>query len=369
MTVRSSTSWAEIDLSAIRHNIRLIGEWIAPSEVAAVVKADAYGHGAVDVARAALDAGATRLCTFTAPEAIELRAAGINAPIICLGPVLPGDPLQIARHDITCVVDSTDTARRLAELASQFGVRLAVQLNLDSGMQRYGTSIADVAGLVRAVREHPQLQLDGVFTHLPDAANPDLAPTEHSLAQFETAADQLGIDHRHALASAAALRLPGQALSFARIGIALYGIDPAPELQLPIARQLRPVLSWRTRLLQVREVRRGERVSYGGLWTAPTDAQIGVIGAGYADGLRRGLSGGDVLIRGQRAPIIGAVCMDCAMIDLSQVGDTSPGDEVTLIGADGSDRVNAWEHADRLNTIPYEILTGIAARVPRVVVG
>lgn len=365
-TVRSATSWVEVDPSAVRHNLALLRQAAAPAAVAAVVKADAYGHGAVTVARAALDAGASRLCTFTVREAIDLRCAGIDAPILCLGPVLSGDCSGIAKHDISCVVDSAITAQRLAVAARSVSRPIAVHINLDSGMHRYGHSMDQAMVLVEAVRCHAELLLEGVFTHFADASNPDQTATTVALDRFHRAADRIGAPIRHASASAATFLLPQDGLDFVRAGIALYGIDPAPELSTALTGQLQPVLSWRTRIIATRRVRTGETVSYGGLWTAPADTRIGVIGVGYADGLRRSLSGADVLIRGRRAPIRGAICMDSAMIDLTDIPQSEAGDVVTIIGDGGDNRITAWELANRIDTIPYEIVTGIAMRVPRI---
>ncbi len=366
MPATSSTSWAEIDLAALQHNVNLLRRQASPADVAAVVKADAYGHGAAAVARAAIEAGASRLCVFTVNEAVELREAGIDADIVCLGPVLDGDPPAVARFDIAAVVDSDETAARLSAAAAGANARVRVHLNLDAGMQRYGQPIDAAETLAASVRGRERLTLEAVFTHFPDAGNPDSSETLDAFRRFQQAADRIGASLRHAAASAATFNLPETALDFVRAGIALYGIDPAPELAHPQAKRLRPVLSWRTRLLSIRSVSRGEPVSYGGLWTAARDSRIGVIGAGYADGLRRALSpGGDVLIAGQRAPIRGTICMDSSMIDLTDIPAASVGDVVTIIGQDAGDSISAWDLARRLDTIPYEIFTGITARVPR----
>ena len=365
----SATCWAEIDLSALRTNVEALRRQADPAGVAAVVKADAYGHGAVAIAQVALDAGAERLCVFTVREAVELREAGIAAPTLCLGPVLNGDFRQIAEHDIAAVVDSEETAIKLASAALEAGVRVRVHINIDSGMQRYGLARDRATALAKQVRAMPSLDLEAVFTHFPDATNTDRSGTHDAFRRFQRTADQIGAPMRHAAASAATFSLPQSSLDFVRAGIALYGIDPAPDLGLSAAQKLCPVMSWRASLLAIREVRQGESVSYGGLWTADRDSRIGVIGAGYADGLRRGLAEhGVVLVRGQRAPIRGAICMDSTMIDLTEIAEAVVGDTVTIIGRDGSEVISAWDLARQLDTIPYEIFTSIGARVPRVVV-
>ncbi len=365
----SATCWAEIDLSALRTNVEVLRRQAEPAGVAAVVKADAYGHGAVAIAQSALEAGVERLCVFTVREAVELRAAGIAAPILCLGPVLYGDSGQIAEHDIATVVDSDGTAIKLASAALEAGVRVRVHINIDTGMQRYGLARDRAIALAEQVRAMPSLDLEAVFTHFPDAANADRSGTHDAFRRFQRTANQIGAPMRHAAASAASFNLPQSSLDFVRVGIALYGMDPAPDLVLPAAQELRPVMSWKTSLLAIRQVRQGESVSYGGLWTADRDARIGVIGAGYADGLRRRLAEhGAMLVRGQRTPIRGAICMDSTMIDLTDITEAAVGDTVTIIGRDGSDAISAWDLARQLDTIPYEIFTSISARVPRVVV-
>lgn len=362
----SATSWAEVNLAALRHNVDLLRRQASPAGVAAVVKADAYGHGAIPIARAALEAGAVRICVFTVREAVELREAGIDAPILCLGPVLAEDPDPIAALDIGVVVDSATTVRRLAEASQRAARTIRVHINIDAGMQRYGLQPAQAIELAHVARSVDVLELEGVLTHFADAGNSQRQLSLNALQRFQETADQIGAPLRHAAASAAVFNLPQASFDFVRAGIALYGIDPAPELSDPAASQLQPVMSWRTRLLAIRQVAAGESVSYGGLWTAERDSRIGVTGVGYADGLARRMSpGGDMLVRGQRAPICGAICMDTTMIDLTEIPNATVGDVVTVLGVDRSQSISAWDMAGRLDTIPYEILTGISDRVPR----
>ena len=367
MPVQSAASWTELDLDALRHNVGVLQRQASGADVAAVVKADAYGHGAIDIARAALDAGSASLCVFTVAEAVELREAGLSAPILCLGPVMPHEASLVAAHGISAVVDSESTADLLAETARTAGRRQPVQLNIDSGMQRYGLPHQQAIDLAATVRQRPALDLEAVFTHFPDAT--DRAASLDALHRFQITADAIGAPRRHAAASSAIFHLPEASLDMVRAGISLYGVDPAPE-RSSAASQLRPVLSWRTTILAVRNVAAGESVSYGGLWTAARDSRIGVAGVGYADGLPRALfDGGSMLVHGQRCPIRGAVCMDSTMIDLTHVPEASAGDAASIIGADASESITACEIARAVGTIPYEILTGISARVPRRVVG
>ncbi len=364
MDSATGLSWVEVDLAALRHNVELLRRAAGGAALAAVVKADGYGHGAAAAARAALEAGAERLCVFTVGEAAALRRAGLRAPILLLGPLLPNQLETAVQLELAVTVRTATEARALAQASQTAGRRTAVHINIDAGMQRLGLS-ADAAALTAgAVRESPPLRLEGVYTHLPDAFGGDPAPTRAAFRQFLQHAARIGAPIRHAAASAALLRFPETALEMVRPGLALYGAGPLPGAA---ASGLQPALSWRAPLLMVRTVRAGQSVSYGGRWTAQHDSVIGVIGAGYADGLRRSLwSSGEVLIHGRRAPLAGTICMDMAMADLTHVPNAAAGDVVTLIGRDGPEHISAAEMAERCGTIAYELLTGIAPRVQRI---
>ena len=358
-----ATSWVEVDLPAIAHNVRTLRQRCGrakPVGLAAVVKADGYGHGAAAVAQAALDAGAERCCVFSTREAETLRRAGIHAPILVLGPIRPRDYDRAARLDLTLSVADIDTAQGLAQAARAAGRRTRVHLNIDSGLSRFGLRPADAPALAAQIRRCASLELEGVFTHFPSPTAADDRPTRDAFAAFMAAADQIGAPLRHAAASAAALRFPQMTLDFVRAGIALYGVAPDPTSAIA----LRPALSWHAELVARRHLRAGEAVSYGGRWRAPRDTTIGVLGVGYADGLRRALSGACVSINGRRAPIVGAICMDAAMIDLGPQASDRVGDIATLIGAE--DDLTASARAERLGTTPYEVLTAIGPRVARV---
>lgn len=362
----SATSWAEISLDAVGRNVRALQRQAGRARVAAVVKADGYGHGAATIARAALDAGASLCAVFSISEALHLREHGIDSPILVLGPILPEDAPEIVRLGLTVIADRAESVQRLEAAAAAAETVVDVHLNLDGGMQRFGLTHAGALELAAFVRRCAHLRLEGVMTHFPSAGAADPNRTLDAFRAFVETAARIGAPVRHAAASAALCRFPQTALELVRPGIALYGIDPLRTGAL----KLEPVLSWKARLLAIRDLKRGESVSYGGLWTAPSEARIGVIGAGYADGLRRSVSGpGTALVRGQRAPYAGAVCMDCAMIDLTRIPDAQVGDSVTLIGSDGEARITAWEMAEWSGAIPYEICTGIGPRVARLVVG
>lgn len=359
-----SGSWAEIDLAAIRSNVAVLRRAAGPAAIAAVVKADGYGHGAVPVARAALEAGATRLCVFALREAAQLRAAGLQAPILLLGPLPPGQAARAVQLGLTVSLRTPAEVEACAQASRAAAHPTPVHLNIDAGMQRLGLTPSEAITLAAAVRSHASLRLEAVYTHLPDAAEGDPARTRDAFARFLETAEAIDPPLRHAAASAAAFRFPETALDLIRPGIALYGEEPhddAPDYGL------RPALSWRARLLAVRDVPPGQPVSYGGLWTAQRRSRIGVVAVGYADGLPRALwNRAAMLVRGRRAPIAGAICMDLTMIDLTDIPDAAEGDTVTLIGRDAAERISATDLAQQAGMLSYEVLTGIAARVPRV---
>ena len=365
------SAWAEIDLAALRWNAAALRRVAPGAAIAAVVKADGYGHGAVEAARAALEGGAERLCVFAPQEAVALREAGLRAPILALGPLPPAQAELAARLELTVSLRRIEEVEACAEAARAEQRETAVHLNIDGGMQRLGLGAPEALALAAAVRERDSLRLEGVYTHLPDAVGADPAPIRETFTRFLETADAIGAPIRHAAASAALLRFPEMALEMARPGIALYGASPfGADMQCgdaDVQCGLRPALSWRAPLLAVREVAAGESVSYGGLWTAQRDSRIGVVGVGYADGLRRSLwDRGEMLVRGRRAPITGTVCMDMTMIDLTEIPEAAEGDTATLIGTDGAEQIRATELAERAGTLSYEVLTGIAPRVRRV---
>ena len=359
-------SWAEIDLGALRWNTAALRRAAGGAAVAAVVKADGYGHGAVEVARTALDAGAERLCVFSLREAVALRADGIRAPILLLGPLPPGAAEQAVGLDLTSSLRRPDEVESCARASQAAERRTAVHINVEGGMQRLGLAATEAIALAEAVRSHDSLWLEGVYTHFPDAGAADPTPTREAFERFLITAKAIGAPLRHAAASAAMLRFPEMALEMVRPGIALYGESPFSSA---VQCALRPALAWRAPLLAVRDVPAGESVSYGGLWTAQRDSRIGVVAVGYADGLSRVLwDRTEMLVRGRRVPITGTICMDLTMIDLTDVPEATEGDTVTLIGEDGEERIGAAELAAHAGTLAYEVLTGIGPRVRRVYV-
>jgi alanine racemase len=366
----SRWAWADIDLDALAHNIGVLRKAAAPAGVWAVVKADAYGHGAVAVGVAALEAGCDGLCVALTAEGVALRRAGITAPILVLSEQPPEHAATIVAHDLTPTVTTVEAIDALAAVGHGTGVHVKV----DTGMHRVGATPADVPALIAHIEAAgPAVRLAGIFTHLAVADEVDDPYTADQLARFD---DMLhGLDRAaldgvvvHAGNSAGALAHPEARRTFVRAGIAMYGISPGAGVD-DLAAGLRPVLSLRARVSFVKRLAVGSRVSYGLRHELPADANVATVPLGYADGVRRGLTNvGDVLIGGRRRRIIGSVTMDQLMVDCGD-DDVRRGDEVVLIGRQGDERITAEEWAAHLGTIGYEIVCGIGPRVPRRLLG
>lgn len=360
-------AWADIDLDALAHNVGVLRAAVAPAELWAVVKADAYGHGCVAVARAAIEAGCAGLCVALTGEGVRLRAAGIDAPVLVLSEQPLDDAAAIVAHGLTPTVTTRAAVDALvAAGASGIGVHVKV----DTGMHRVGVAPGDVAALVEHIgAAAPAVRLAGVFTHLAVADEPDDPYSAQQLQAFDTAlaalpAGALDGVAVHVANSAGGLAHPAARRSLVRAGIALYGVSPGPALD-DLAGDLRPVLSLHARVSFVKRLTAGERLSYGLRHTLAADTNVATVPLGYADGVRRALTNnGDVLIGGRRRPIIGTVTMDQFMVDCGD-DPVERGDEVVLIGSQGDERITAEEWAERLGTIGYEVLCGIGPRVPR----
>lgn len=363
---------AEIDLSAIAANVALACRLAGPeTRVMAVVKADAYGHGAVPVARVALGAGATWLGVAIPEEAVPLREAGIACGILVLGPIAPDQADLVAAHDLDQCVSDQAQAEALDRAARARGRVLALHLKVDTGMGRVGLRPREVRRVAEKIWALPSVRLAGLMTHFADAEADEPGFAREQLVRFAEAARELaaaGIPAplRHAANSAALLFLPEARLDLVRPGIMLYGYHPRGPRGGPES-PLRPALRLRTAISQIQDVAQGESVSYGRTFVAPRDLRVATLPVGYADGCGRLLSNrGRVLIRGQRVPIVGRVCMDMTMVDVSGFPDVRVGDEAVLIGRQGADEITADEVAELQGTISYEVLCRIGPRVPRV---
>ena len=346
-------------------------ERLAPgTKFLAVVKADAYGHGAVPVAKAALGAGADMLAVAIVDEGVELRRAGITCPILVLGGIEPAAADMVVKADLTQVVFSEESIRALRTSGLKFGRTAKVHLKLETGMNRIGVQTAQrVRELVHLIDSMPWIELTGCFTHMATADEDSSEDTHAQIARFSALCDAIAEIHpesitRHAANTASIFRYPQAHFDMVRGGIALYGYPPfAADLGL------QPAMRWMARAVYVKTIHPGDKVSYGGLFEAGKETRVMTVPVGYADGYRRGLTGkGCVLVRGQRAPILGRVCMDQIMVDVTDIPGAQAGDEVVLLGAQGNDMIDADEMAAWLSTISYEVICSPSARVPRVYV-
>lgn len=364
-------TYIEVDLDAVAHNVRALKQHIGPTvALIAVVKANAYGHGAVEVARAALAHGADRLAVARAHEGVQLREAGIMAPILVMNYTrLAGIDAAVA-HDLTLTVTEWPAAQRIAHLAYTFGRPIGVHVKVDTGMGRFGLLPDEVVPFFDRLRTLPGLEVEGIFSHFSVADGPDKTYTweqfhafERVLAGLEAAGYRVPL--RHIANSAATLDLPLMHLDAVRIGIAMYGLRPSDDAEPAVP--LIPALSLKSHVARVRRLPAGASISYGRTFTTPHAMPVALIPVGYGDGYHRLLSNrGAVLINGQRAPIVGRVCMDQFVVDISAAGPVALDDEVVLIGKQGNAVITAEEVARWAETINYEVTTSLLPRAPRI---
>jgi len=362
--------WAEIDLGAIAKNIggfrALVGD---RTRLCAVVKADGYGHGATQVARAALDAGADWLAVALVSEAAELRRAGFLGPVLVLGCPPPELAREAALLGLRVTVVSAAHARAFSDAGAALGRRVKAHLKIDTGMGRIGTRFGEAPGEAAAIARLPGIELEGAYTHFAGADAADLSYARLQLERFMAAVEAieargLRLELRHAANSAATLVLPEARLDLVRPGIAIYGLAPSPETALPFP--LSPAMRLLARVAAVKELGPGESVSYGMTWRTPGKCDIATLPLGYADGYSRLLSGrGWVGLKGGKAPIVGRVCMDMCMADTTGLG-AGQGDVAEIYGGSGP---GLDEVAALMGTINYEVACAVGKRVPRLYVG
>lgn len=371
MTMPVST-WVEVDLDRFADNLRAIRARRAPGhQLLLVVKADAYGHGAVEIAEAAAAEGVAVLGVATLHEGIQLRQAGSRLPIVVLSPLLPSEVDEAAVHELEPTVCDLAFADRLAEAASRLGRPLRCHVEVDTGMGRIGVAEGEAEAFVAALAERPGLRLASVYTHFPDADGGDLAFTHAQIARFRALVERLERSgHRpprlHAANSAGVLNVPEADLDWSRVGLLAYGVLP-PAPREPV--DVRPVMTFKSRLVQVRDHPAGATISYGRTFVAPRAMRVGVVAVGYGHGYSWLLSNrGEVVVRGRRVPIVGRVTMDLTMVDLAAAPQAAVGDEVVLFGADGAAAVPIEEVAAWSETLPYEIMCTIGKRVTRIYV-
>jgi alanine racemase len=366
-----------ISLSALRHNAQLLRDLVGPQHAAFVVKGNAYGHGMVETALA-IEPLAARLCTYTYEEGLALRDGGITVPILVLGPVPPRALEEALRADLELTLwDTKQFVRALASAARKRRTRARVHLKVNTDLNRLGLEPHELVDAVEDYLRLPELAITGIFSHLASAEEIDSPYTMHQLAAFDRAlahVKPLLDGHRiapvrHIAASAAAMLWPQTRLDMSRFGIALYGLWPSPKTRAalePNAPELRPALSYVSQIAAVRCVPAGASVGYGGSFHAPRDMRIGVVPAGYADGVPRLLSNrGAFVVDGARCAIVGRVAMNMTQIDLTDAPQARPGSAVTLIGSDGDACVSADDWAGWAQTINYEIVARLPAELPR----
>jgi len=363
--------WIEVDLDAIADNVRALQAAAQPRHgVTAVVKAQAYGMGAAAVADAAVKAGARGAAVARISEAGRLRAAGFSAPILLLGGLDAEDDAEVLEQSLTPTLADWPTTQRLAAAARSAGRVLDVQVKVDTGMTRYGAPQDEALGIVRGLQNLPSLRLEGFYTHFAAADDPDPFFAHQQLArylaicqQLESEGHDLGL--KHAANSAGALRVPGAGLDTIRAGIALAGAYATGWV--PRVGSLRGAVALKARVVRLHTPSIGSSIGYGRTYKVYRPMRVALVACGYADGLPRACSNrGRVLIRGQRAPLVGTVSMDMAMADVSHLPDVEPGDEVVILGHQGDDEITLDEFAESAGIIPHELLVRLGSRAPRV---
>ena len=369
-------TYASVDLQALAANVAELREMARPARLCAVVKADAYGHGALAAARAALSGGADWLAVALVEEGIELRRAGLTCPILLLSEPRPSEMVEVAEHMLRPAVYSPSGLAAAAAAADARGLKLPVHLKIDTGMNRVGVRPADSLRLAEAILAKDGLVLEGLWTHCASADRPEDPFTDAQLELFESLAAPLadkvaGSFLRHTANSALLLRCANTGgaglFDLVRVGLAVYGLSPGPAQRRQVTERFRPVMNLSSEVSFVKQVGAGEGVSYGLSHRFESDTTVATVPVGYADGVRRdyGRAGGEVLIRGRRRRIVGVVTMDQLMVDCGFSSDVCASDEVVLIGSQGEETIRAEEVADRLGTIPYEVVCDIGKRVRR----
>ena len=394
--IETRPNWAEVSLSALRHNFQVVQQHVGPQvTICAVVKCNAYGHGVEECAPALEQAGARWFGVTSTDEGIVLRECGITARILVMCGLYPGEEEDALRYSLTPAVFRLEQAQALANAATRLKLEhpAAIHLKIDTGMARLGLPLAELDSFAEGVKRLPQIDLEGVFSHLASSEVVDDENTAHQIERYDRALETLAAHGlhprlRHLANSGAVSARPNAWHNFVRPGLLLYGYDyPASRhdgaavIGVP-ALPLKPVLSWKTLVLGLRDVPAGQALGYGGTYVTPGPARIAAVSVGYGDGLSRKVSihagepvapcetdpavgRGEVLVRGQRAPIVGRVSMDLTLLDVTRIPGVSIGDEVVLIGRSGDEHVSAWELARSSDTIVYETLCNLSKRVPR----
>ncbi len=364
---------AEINLDAIEHNLASIRHHIPSStKVCSVIKADGYGHGAIPLAKTLVDLGVDTFAVATCDEAMRLRKNGIDQMLLVLGYTTEADLVDIVHHSITQTIFRMDMAEKLSKVAVQVGKVAHVHILLDTGMGRLGfMPTEETVQLVKDIKQLPFISMDGVYSHFARADELDKSVCEKQYSKYQWFVERLkeeGLSDicLHLSNSATVIDLPKANYDMVRVGIATYGLYPSEEVMKDVV-ELRPVLSLKSHVILVKDVPVGQPISYGGTFVTKRTSKIATIPVGYGDGYPRALSSkGDVLIRGKRAPIIGRVCMDLLMVDVTDIEGVQNEDDVVLIGRSGKEQITVEEIAGHMGTINYEVVCQLGKRIPRV---
>lgn len=388
-------AWIEVDLGALRHNLKRLSKWVAPAKVIAVVKSDAYGHGMLAVARTAVEEGVWGLAVVNVDEGLTLREAGFVCPIVIVGPVFADELPNAVAADLSLPIYGPDMLRAISAAAGAAGRTTRVHVKIDTGLGRLAVPHSEAEGFLKEVQSTPHLRVEGLYSHLADAEGLDQSYTLQQFQRFQevcTLARQLGVEPEicHLAASAASMLLQPARLDAVRLGIAMYGLWPAEETRLLLLSRgqnlyqelnlhfssgltprleeiLRPALSYKCRIGQLKWVDADSHIGYGCTFQTQRRTHLAILPVGYYEGFDRHLSNcGMVLIRGRRARVLGRVCMNVTTVDVTDIPDVTPDDEVTLLGAQGDNRVSAEEWAQRIGTINYEVVTRLPAHIPRI---
>lgn len=364
-------TFAEVNLAHFTANYRAIEAHVAPAQVMPIIKANAYGHGIVPVARHLTSLGVPYLGVALLEEGLLLREHDVETPVLVLGGSLPEQLPLFLEHDLTITTASVEKLALIDTTARRLGKTARLHLKIDTGMERLGVHYYNANGFLEAALRCKHCQVEGIFSHFANADAADLTSAREQLARFNNVLrfyENRGVASplRHIANSGAILQLPESHFDFVRAGIMLYGVYPSRDVQPTVA--VRPVLSWKSHVVYVKSVRPGHPVSYGSTWQSDREVRIVTIPVGYGDGYFRALSNrSQVIIRGRKYPVVGRVCMDQVLVNVDQ-DSVYPGDEVILLGQSGDVAITANDLADLAGTIGYEVLTNINSRVPRVYV-
>ena len=367
MNTDAYSTWLEIDLGAIKNNVRQI-KMMTRTPVMAVIKANGYGHGVLAVAKAVTEAGAAWCGVARIEEALNLRAAGVDAEVMVLGYTPPVMIPEAVENNVHVAIYDTNLASAYSKMAKATGKRLKAHLKVETGMGRLGMPVDRVPEFLGEYQHSDAIEIDGIFTHFARADEPHASSAEDQLKKFNVLLDRLQRANLrpqvvHAANSAAVINFPEAYFDLVRPGIAMFGLNPSPDTQLP--ETFKPALTWKARLTSVRVLPPNHGVSYGSVYVTSDHERIGVIPVGYGDGYRRE-PGQKVLVQGQVVDVVGRICMDQSMLQLDSVPDAKAGDEVVLLGAQGKQRISAGDIAARWGTLNYEVVCGLADRLPRV---